>query len=96
MLAVTSERFIFSTIIIGYRRILQERAELLINTNAVDNVFKIWLLSTVSVVFTLDNTFISSVLYIFTSLIINQFLVIIKANLIRELTFIIYGKAKTA
>jgi hypothetical protein len=44
--------------------------------------------------FTLDNIFISRVLCIFTPLITNQLLVVIKENLIAELTFIFMEKPK--
>jgi hypothetical protein len=44
--------------------------------------------------FTLDNIFISSVVCIFTPLIMNQLLVVIKENLIAELTFIFMEKPK--
>ena len=76
--------------------ISSEAAQLLINTNTVDNIFITCQLSMTFSVFILDNTFIASVVCIFTSLIINQLLVIIKENLIAKLTLYIYGKAKTA
>jgi len=51
--------------------LLPDSVELDINTNAVDNILKICLLSMPSFIFTLDNTFISSLIQIFMPLLTN-------------------------
>ena len=73
---------------------LHEATELCINTDTVDNMLKICLLSTIFAVFTLDNTFISSMSRFFTSLITKRILHIINGTKLALIPKIIFYALK--